>query len=58
MSLDQGGVAKIMRHHDGRVERGEIERGYGLLVEAYHGVEHIGSFEANFIVILFRFDGG
>lgn len=38
MSLDQGGVAKVMRHHDWRVERGEIERGYGLLVEVYHGV--------------------
>lgn len=39
------GVAKVVRHHDRRVERSEIKGRYGLLVEALLRVNDNGTFE-------------
>eukprot|EP00052_Salpingoeca_macrocollata_P022772 m.198848 g.198848 ORF g.198848 m.198848 type:complete len:517 (-) comp21887_c0_seq1:1441-2991(-) len=40
----QRGVAQVVRHHDGGVQRGEIQRGNRHVVEAFLRVNHCGAF--------------
>ena len=43
--LDEGRVAQVVRHHDRRVQRREVERRHRLAVEALLGLDDGGAFE-------------
>ena len=39
----EGSVAQVVRHHDGGVQRGEVESGYGHVVVAFHRLDDGGA---------------
>lgn len=43
--VDERGLTKIVRDHDGGLQRGEVQRGNGLALEAFLGVDDGSSFE-------------
>ena len=52
----QRGVAQVVRHHDGRVERREVERRDGLAVEALLGLDHGGALVLVALALLVRLE--
>ena len=43
-AVEQGRVAQVVRHHDGRVQRRKVQRGDGLAVVTAHRFDDGGAF--------------
>ncbi len=52
VGVEQRRVAQIVRLHDAGVERGEVERRDGLVVEALYRVDHRGALVAHLTVVV------